>query len=103
MLSDDIEDEESSRKVLGSSPRLDFVLHDRQIAVEAKWVHESTTRKKLGIEIADDTMRYRRHPDVQGTLFVIYDPGGHLDNPNGFENDMRNTGREFPTRLVVVR
>ncbi|MGI8515136.1 MAG: hypothetical protein ACR2NT_08320 [Acidimicrobiia bacterium] len=103
VLANDVENEESSRKVLSSSPRIDFVVRDQRIAVEAKWVHEAGKRKKLGSEIADDTLRYRRHPDVDGILFVIYDPEGHLTNPSGFEKEMCNTGREFPTRLVVVR
>lgn len=84
----DIREEEGSSSNAGSSPRLDFLLKNEQIVIEAKMTRPSLTPKKLGEELIIDIQRYRGHPDCKTLYCFVYDPGGYIRNPNALATDL---------------
>jgi hypothetical protein len=77
-------------------------VHDRGLAIEAKFMRESLSRKRIGDEIAADILRYSGHPVVQGLLVVVYDPQKRYSNPAGLQTDVQALNAGFPVRVVVV-
>ncbi len=98
----DVQPEDPSPTAAGSGPRIDFVLPEVRVVVEAKMTREGLSDKKLGEELAIDILRYQQHPQAGAFLGVVYDPDRRLGNPGGFERTVRSDHDHFPIRVVIV-
>lgn len=100
---DDVEPEETTPRRAGGSYRIDFVLRQEQVAVEAKITSESLGATKIRDQLIKDMFGYRKQPNVAGLVAVVYDPMRKIDNPTGFESDLKSDDPELPVSVVVVQ
>jgi REase_DpnII-MboI len=85
----------------GANSRIDFILPEVRIAVEAKMTRDGLAARRLGEELAVDILRYQAHPDAAALFAIIYDPSRRVSNPVGFERDLLSNSDDFPVRVVV--
>ncbi len=85
---DDIRPEEWTPSYAGKSARMDFLLKDYQIVLEAKKTRKGLADKKVGDELLVDIARYKAHPDCKTLVCFICDLEGRIGNPRGLENDL---------------
>jgi hypothetical protein len=98
----DIRVEEWTPSYAGSSGRIDFLFPQNGIVVETKLVRDARHAKRVGDELIVDIARYAQHPTCRQLWFVIYDPAGHIQNPDGFASDLeRADGAQGGGRLRV--
>ncbi|MFI6958633.1 hypothetical protein ACIBJI_34845 [Nocardia sp. NPDC050408] len=100
---DDVEPEETTPRRAGGSYRIDFVLRQEQVAVEAKMTRPSLGAKEIRSQLIDDMFGYRGQANVAALVAVIYDPTRRIDNPAGFEHDINTDDPELPVRVVVAQ
>lgn len=100
---EDVRPEDYSPSRAGANTRIDFILKDARIAVEAKMTRSRLGPKELGGELAEDILRYRAHPDAGALFIIIYDPTRKVMNPRGFERDINSDDEQFPIRTVVAQ
>lgn len=100
---DDVRPEDYVSEYAGGASRVDFLLRQQGIIIETKMTRSTLTDRKVGEELLIDWARYQRHPDCRAILAVIFDPGRHISNPAGLENDLSHNQAESATRAVVVR
>src|SRR5205807_9635180 len=86
---DDVRTEEWTPSYAGGSGRMDFLLKEEKIVIEAKMARRSREAKKISEELIIDTARYREHPDCKILVCFIHDPDGTIKNPRGVESDLR--------------
>lgn len=99
---DDVRPEEFNPSKAGSNTRIDFLLKEVRVAVEAKMTRPSLTAAKLGDELAADILRYKNHRDAGALFVLVHDPGHRAPNSRGFEQDMRVDDGDFPIRVVIT-
>jgi hypothetical protein len=85
---DDIRPEEWSPSYGGGSSRMDFLLKDHAIVVEAKMTRKGLTAKEVSEQLIIDAAKYRQHPDCKTLICLVYDPSGLVKNPRGIERDL---------------
>ncbi|WP_152520795.1 PD-(D/E)XK nuclease domain-containing protein [Nocardiopsis halophila] len=100
---DDVRPEDYSPSRAGANTRIDFIIKDVRIAVEAKMTRNGLGRKELGNELAEDILRYKAHPDASALFAIIYDPSRKVLNPRGFERDINEEDDHFPVRAVIAQ
>jgi hypothetical protein len=84
----DIRPEEAMPSTAGGSMRADCLLKAQRTIIEFKMTRTGYDARALRRELAEDFVGYGAHPDC-GSLFVfVYDPGKHIANPSGVENDL---------------
>lgn len=67
--------EETLPSCNGAGSRIDFLLKDDGIGLEIKTTKRiSLNDKKLGEEINDDIIKYRKHSFIKSLYFYVYDP-----------------------------
>lgn len=86
----------------GNSSRIDFLLKDVKIAVEAKMTRKNLGQKDLVNQLAIDILRYQVHQDCQTLMCFIYDPDGFCSNPKVLESDLSKSHGALNV-LVIVR
>ena len=101
-LFDDIRDEEYTPSRASLTSRADLLLKREQIVIEAKMTRASLGQRKVAEELAIDKELYRSHPDCKTLLCFVYDPGRHLTNPTGLEDDLTDPEGPLPTVVVVA-
>lgn len=84
----DIRPEEWTPSYAGASSRMDFLLKQEQVVVEAKKTRANLKDKQLGEQLIIDIARYKAHPDCQTLYCFVYDPEGLIANPKGLESDL---------------
>jgi hypothetical protein len=72
----------------GTSSRVDFLLKSEQIVIEAKITRPGRGNKEIANELTIDVARYRSHHDCKKLICLIYDAGGVIKNPRGFQADL---------------
>jgi len=78
---------------------MDFLLKTERIVVETKMTRTGLGAKAIGDELLVDIGRYSRaHPDCRTLVCFVYDPDGHITNPEGLERDLN---RVYDGDLVV--
>jgi hypothetical protein len=82
----DIRTEEYTPSYASSSTRIDFLLKEQGIVVEIKFVRDGSHAKKVHQELTIDIAHYRAHPDAKALWVIVYDPGGHVKNPEGLRD-----------------
>jgi hypothetical protein len=99
---DDVRPEEYVPSYAGSGSRMDFLIKSEKIVVEVKMTNVSLRDKQIGEQLLIDIGRYQSHPDCQRLICFVYDPGGHLKNPTGLENDLGKTHEKLDVKVIVV-
>jgi hypothetical protein len=98
---DDVRPEENTPSYAGGSSRMDFLLRDEEIVVEAKCTRDGLDAKKVGEQLLIDIAKYREHPHCKKLFCFVYDPEGRLENPSGLEADLSREWDGLPTRVLV--
>lgn len=98
---DDIRPEEWTPSYAGKSSRVDFLLKQEQMVVEAKKTRPGLGAKKVGSELIEDIARYEAHPDCDALVCFVYDPEGRILNPRGIENDLRRSEGSLLVEVLI--
>lgn len=101
-LFDDVRDEECTPSRASLTSRADLLLKREQIFIEAKMTRPSLGQRKVAEELAIDKELYRSHPDCKNLVCFVYDPGRHLTNPTGLEDDLTDPDGPLPTVVIVA-
>jgi hypothetical protein len=96
---DDIRPEEWVPSYAGGASRMDFLLKDEKIVIEAKYVRNGRTGKKILDELLVDIARYKAHPDCKTLVHFVYDPDSLIANPTGIKKELEE---QSDSRLNVV-
>jgi hypothetical protein len=85
---DDIRPEEWTPSYGGGSSRMDFLLKEHAIVVEAKMTRKGLAGKEVSEQLIIDAAKYRQHTDCKALVCLVYDPSGLVKNPRGIERDL---------------
>lgn len=100
---DDIRAEEWTPSYGGGSSRMDFLLKDHAIVVEAKMTRKGLGAKEVSEQLIIDAAKYRQHPDCKTLICLVYDPSSLVKNPRGIERDLAKlTGNGLDVICVVT-
>jgi hypothetical protein len=100
---DDVRPEDYSPERAGARSRIDFVLKQERIVVEAKMTRPGLGRSQVGAELIVDIERYRSHPDCDAIVALVYDPEKHIPNRRSLETDLSGERDGVIVRVVVVQ
>jgi hypothetical protein len=101
---DDVRREEYTPSFGGGPSRVDFLLKQEQIVVEAKMTRQGLGASQVFKELAVDVAKYRAHPDCKVLICLVYDPTAHVQNPVGLERDIgRLSDADMQVICVVVQ
>ncbi|MDI1258297.1 DUF2321 domain-containing protein [Aquabacterium sp.] len=99
---DDVRAEEVVPSYAGKSTRMDFLLKDASISVEAKMTRKGLGAKEVGEQLILDIAQYQSHPSCKSLFCLVYDPEHRVRNPRGIETDLSKTHGELEVRVFVV-
>lgn len=99
---DDVRAEDHSPERGGAHSRIDFVLKQERIVVEAKMTRAGHGAGKIGEELIVDIERYRAHPDCDAIVALVYDPDRHIKNRRTLETDLSGERDGLIVRVLVV-
>jgi len=99
---DDIRSEDPAPARAGKASRLDFLLKKERIVVEAKMTSETLRDARIGEQLIVDIKRYQAHPDCRMLVCLVYDPGHHIRNAVGLEDDLSRKHDNLDVRVYVV-
>jgi hypothetical protein len=100
---DDVRVEDFSPERAGARSRIDFILKQERIVVEAKMTRAGHGASQVGAELIVDIERYRSHPDCDALVALVYDPERHVTNRRTLETDLSGERDELIIRVVVVQ
>ncbi len=98
---DDVRPEEWAPSYAGSASRIDFILKQFQLAVEAKMTRKNLGQREIVTQLAEDILRYQAHPDCKTLICFVYDPSGKCSNPTALENDLTQPHGALDVMVVV--
>lgn len=98
----DIRKEERTPSYAGSSKRIDFLLKQKQIAIETKMTRKGLGARKLGDELIIDIAHYQKHPFCKTLHCFVYDPEERLLNPRGLEIDLTRKHEKLDVKVFIV-
>jgi len=98
----DIRTEEYCPSYAGTSSRIDFLLKQEQIAIEAKMTSKDHGRTKIAKELILDKEYYRKKEGVRILYCLVYDPDERIINPHGFESDLYEKRENFEAKVFIV-
>lgn len=87
---EDVRPEEWTPSYAGGSARMDFLIKNEQIVIEAKKTRKGLDAKELGQQLIIDIEKYSKHPDCKTLVSFVYDPDGRIANPRGVEGDLNS-------------
>ncbi len=99
---DDVRREVATTEFAGSSTRIDFLLAQEQIGIEAKRTRKKLDAKELGKELINDIAHYKEHPNCKVLYFFVYDPEEHIANPRGIERDLSKRYGIMEVNVLIV-
>jgi len=99
---DDIRPEQWTAEYAGSSARIDFLLKNEGIAIEAKKTRKGLGKRELGDQLIIDIAHYQKHPECKTLWCFVYDPEERISNPIGFENDLTRRHENLSVRVVIM-
>jgi hypothetical protein len=99
---DDVRDEEWTPSLAGASARMDLLLKNEQVVIEAKMVREGLGQKQIREQLIIDKAYYKGHKDCKKLYCLVYDPEARIENPRGFERDLTDRVDGFETWVFVV-
>jgi hypothetical protein len=94
--------QKSIRRAAGNANRMDFLLKNESIVVEAKMTRAALGAKQVGDQLIVDIAHYRKHPGCKLLFCLVYDPSARITNPRGLENDLSRTEGNFAVRVFIV-
>ena len=99
---EDVRAEEYCPSYAGTSPRIDFFLKRKQIAIEAKMTSENHREKRVREELILDKEYYSKKKGCRLLYCLLYDPRAWIKNPRGFEDDLYEKSEKFETKVFIV-
>lgn len=96
----DVRPEEWTPSYAGNASRMDFLLKNEQVVVEAKMTRHNLGQKDVANQLAVDILRYQAHQDCKTLVCFVYDPTGKCKNPTALENDL--TKDHGALRVIVI-
>ena len=99
---DDVRPEEYTPSYAGKATRMDFLLKNESIVIEAKMTRRGLGAKEIGEQLIIDIAHYKSHPNCKSLFCLVYDPDHRVDNPRGLENDLSKTTDGMSVRVFVV-
>lgn len=99
---DDIRPEDYTPIYAGGSKRMDVVVKNHDIVIEAKITRAGRADKDIGDELCVDILHYKERPDCKTLVCFIYDPDQHLKNPAGLKVDLEKNSTDTFTVVVIV-
>jgi hypothetical protein len=101
MFFDDVRPEENTPSYAGASSRVDFLLKNEKIVIEAKMTNEKLKDKKIGEQLIIDIKRYQSHPDCKTLVCFVYDPDGFIRNSTGLIKDITCKHDNLDVKLII--
>ncbi|HET9129663.1 MAG TPA: hypothetical protein VFO86_01880 [Terriglobia bacterium] len=99
---DDIRAEEWTPSYGGGSSRMDFLLKEHSVVVEAKMSRKGLGAKEVSDQLIIDVSRYREHANCKILVCFVYDPPGLIKNARGVERDLeRLSGNGLEVRCLI--
>ena len=99
---EDVRPEEWTPSYAGKSSRMDFLLKNESIVLEAKRTRPGLGSKQIGDELIVDIARYRGHAHCKTLVCFVYDPEGRITNPRGLEGDLTREEGDLSVKVYVV-
>ena len=99
---DDVRPEEYSPSYAGKASRVDFLLKNESIVVEAKMTRSGLAEKQVGEQLIVDIARYKSHPNCKTLICLVYDPDHRIRNPRGIESDLSRVSDGLDVRVFIV-
>jgi hypothetical protein len=99
---DDIRPEEWTPSYAGSSSRVDFLLKQERIVIEAKKTRKGLSPKDIADQLIIDINRYQSHPDCRRLICFVYDPEGRIGNPYAIENDLTGSHSNLEVQVIIA-
>jgi len=100
---DDVRAEEWTPSRAGASARMDFLIPEHRIVVEAKMTRQGLGSRQVGDQLIADIERYQSHPSCRTLICLVYDPNALLTNPRGLERDLMGKSSHNLRVIVAVR
>ncbi len=97
----DVRPEEYTPSYAGKASRMDFLLKQESIVVEAKMTRSGLGAKEVSSQLIEDIERYKAHTGCQALVCFVYDPAGMVANPRGIEADLNRDTNPFPVRVLI--
>jgi hypothetical protein len=98
---DNICEEEPTPSFAGRSERMDLILKNEKIVLEAKMTRDRLGRKEIGDQLILDIAHYQQHNDCETLVCFVYDPERRIPNRTGLIQDLE--GKSTERLKVVVR
>jgi hypothetical protein len=102
---DDARREEWTPQRAASAKRIDVVLPDIGVVLEAKFVRDANHAKRVADELRIDFECYHDHPSCGHLLALVWDPTRHIADPAQFSNDLsglrQKNGKSFEVTVLV--
>jgi hypothetical protein len=99
---DDVRPEEFTPSYAGSATRMDFLLKQESIVIEAKMTREGLGAKQVSEQLIVDIAHYAVHPNCKTLYCLVYDPEHRITNPRGLESDLSKTSGGLEVRVFIV-
>jgi hypothetical protein len=100
---DDIRKEEWTPSYAGGASRMDFLLKDKKIVIEAKRTRKGLEDKEIGEQLLIDIEKYSKHSDCKKLICFVYDPEMRIGGPRGLETDLQQKTTDDLQVLVFIR
>jgi hypothetical protein len=97
---DDVRPEEWTPSYAGNASRMDFLLKNDQLVIEAKMTRKGLDQKEIVNQLAVDILRYQAHQDCKTLICFVYDPDRKCTTPTALENDL--TKDHGNLRVIVM-
>jgi hypothetical protein len=97
-----VKPEEYTPSHAGKASRIDFLLHDEELAVEVKMTRDDLRDKEIGDELLIDIGRYKIHQKCKKLVCFIYDPRELLKNPQALQSDLANGSHGIEVEVIVA-
>lgn len=98
----DVRPEEVAPSYAGKSTRMDFLLKDESIVIEAKMTRRGLGAREVGEQLILDINYYQAHPNCKQLYCLVYDPEHRVKNPRGLENDLSKKHGELDVKVFVI-
>jgi hypothetical protein len=100
---DDVRPEDFAPERAGARSRIDFVLKQERIVIEAKMTRAGLGPARVGEQLIVDIERYRSHPDCDALVALVYDPDRYIPNRRTLETDLSGERDGIVVRVIVVQ
>lgn len=99
---EDVRAEECTPSYAGGSSRVDFLIPAHEIVLELKMTRPGLKRKEIGEQLIIDIARYTAHPKCKTLVCFVYDPAGHVSNPQGLMTDLTKDHGGLPVHVLIL-